>query len=201
MIKRLLKKLHIALHGIFLFIFGKAPVRKIPVGDVIVSPAHGKVIEIRTVQNSDIIFQKKGVENRVIIPELIFPANIILIEMTPLDVHVQRAPISGTMLRMDHYRGGHKNAMGKSMLDLIEQNEKVIALFANKKEKVAVVQVAGLAARRIRNILEVGDEIEKGEIYGRIRFGSQVVVIVPLPRKIVVEVGDRVVDGETLIAR
>ena len=121
--------------------------------------------------------------------------------MTPLDVHVQRMPIAGTVFRLDHYHGYHKNAMGKEMLELVEENEKVVALFGNVKETVAVIQVAGLAARRIRNAVEVGDELEKGQIYGRIRFGSQVVVIVPYVRKVLVEVGDRVVDGETVIAR
>jgi len=198
--KKALNKVYIGLHGIVMFVIGKAPKRIIPTGNGIVSPAHGKVIEIRTVQNSDIIFEKKGIQNHVVIPELIFPAQIIIIEMTPLDVHIQRAPITGTILHMDHYRGGHKNAMGKSMLEIVEENEKVIALFSNKKEKVAVIQVAGLAARRIRNILEVGDEIQKGDIYGQIRFGSQVVVIVPYVRKISVKVGDKVVDGETILA-
>ena len=200
MFKKIFNKIYIALHGIVMFILGKAPKRIIPTGNNIISPAHGKIIEIRSVQNSDIIFEKKGIQNHVVIPELIFPARIIIIEMTPLDVHVQRAPITGSILRMDHYHGGHKNAMGKSMLEIVEENEKVIALFSNKKEKVAVIQVAGLAARRIRNILEVGDEIDRGDIYGRIKFGSLVVIIIPYTRKISVMVGEKVVDGETILA-
>lgn len=189
------------MHGLFLFIIGRAPSRKIPGGDVIVSPAHGKIIEIRQVQSSHIIFQKKGIENHVIIPEIIFPATLIAIEMTPLDVHVQRAPIAGIVMRLDHYHGKHKNAMGSEMIDIVEENEKVIALFVNEREKVVSIQVAGLAARRIRNIAEVGDEFEKGDIYGRIKFGSQVVVILPMHRKVCVLVGDRVVDGETVLAK
>lgn len=174
--------------------------RKTPVHDVIVSPASGKVIEIRSINSGDILFKKKGVNNHVMISELTLPATIVMIEMTPLDVHVQRAPITGMITRMDRYSGKHRNALGSRKYVLAEENEKVVALFENKNEKVAVIQVAGLAARRIRNVLEVGDEVAKGEIYGKIKFGSQVVVIVPHERKIQVKVGDRMTDGETVIA-
>jgi phosphatidylserine decarboxylase len=199
--KKACTKIVVGIHGFFLFLIGQAPVRKIPSENVVVSPAHGKVIEVRRVENSEIIFEKKGVQNHVIIPEILFPATLIVIEMTPLDVHVQRAPIAGTVMRLDHYRGKHKNAMGHDMENIVEENEKVIALFANENEKVVSIQVAGRAARRIRNVVEVGSEIEKGDIYGRILFGSQVVVIVPIMRTVSVNVGDRVVDGETVLAR
>lgn len=196
-----LKAILIELHSIFLFLIGKAPKRHIPHGSSVVSPAHGRVIEIHTVQNSNIIFKKKGIMNNVLIPELIFPATMVIIEMTPLDVHVQRAPITGTILRIDHYHGHHKNAMGKEMLSLVEENEKMVTLFDAHHEKIAVIQVAGVMARRIRNIAEVGDRFKKGAIYGRIKFGSQVVVLIPRPRKVLVSVGDRVIDGETILAK
>ena len=137
----------------------------------------------------------------MIIPEILFPATLIAIEMTPLDVHVQRAPIAGIVMRLDHYHGKHKNAMGSDMINIVEENEKVVALFVNEREKVVAIQVAGLVARRIRNVAEVGDEFAKGDIYGRIRFGSQVVVILPAARTVNVSVGDRVVDGETVLAK
>ena len=199
--KKILTKIVVGIHGLFLFLIGQAPARKIPPQNVIVSPAHGKIIEIRRVESANIIFEKKGVSNHVIIPEIIFPATLIAIEMTPLDVHVQRAPITGTVMRLDHYRGKHKNAMGSEMTEIVEENEKVIALFANEHEKVVSIQVAGRAARRIRNVVECGSEIQKGDIYGRILFGSQVVVIVPIARTVVANVGDRVVDGETVLAK
>jgi phosphatidylserine decarboxylase len=195
------KKIIVGLHAGILFLVGKAPTRKIPAGDHVISPAHGKVIEIKDVENATIVFHKKGVVNHVLIPELTFPARMVVIEMTPLDVHVQRAPIDGTILRIDHYHGRHHNAMGHEMLDLVTENEKVVAVFENKKETICVIQVAGIAARRIRNIAEVGDEFAKGDIYGRILFGSQVVILIPRPREILVSVGDRVVDGETILAK
>ena len=88
-----------------------------------------------------------------------------------------------------------------SSLDIVEENEKMVALFQNEREIVGVVQVAGTLARRIRNLLEVGDQSAKGGIYGRIKFGSQVVVIVPGGRTVSVKVGDRVIDGETILAK
>jgi len=198
--KKMIKKIAGAPKRAYHLVHHHVRKRKVPDHDAIISPASGRVIEIRSVNSGDILFKKKGVNNRVMIPELSFPATIVMIEMTPFDVHVQRAPISGMIMRMDRYSGKHRNALGSRKYVLAEENEKVVALFENKTEKVAVIQVAGIAARRIRNVLEVGDEVSKGEIYGKIKFGSQVVVIVPHNRKVLVKVDDRMTDGETVIA-
>ena len=183
----------------FIVFFNRAPQRTIP-GNGIVSPASGKVIEIRDAENADIIFQKEGVANHVDVPEVSGPVKIILIQMSPKDVHVQRAPITGQIIRMDHYDGKHHNALGKDELVLVEENEKTVTVFKNDSDTIGVVQVAGIAARRIRNKLGVGDTPQKGDIYGKILLGSQVVVIIPASHDIAVKVGDRTVDGETIIA-
>ena len=184
---------------IFVMFFNRAPQRNIP-EQGIVSPASGKVIEVRTSENTDIIFQKYGVDNHVTVPEIIGPVTVVLIEMTPVDVHVQRAPIDGSIIRMDHYDGSHVNALGKDKLVLVEENEKTVTVFQNKADTIGVVQVAGMAARRIRNDAKVGDVLNKGDIYGRILLGSQVVVIIPQSHKVTVNVGEKVIDGETVIA-
>lgn len=183
----------------FILFFNRAPERVTP-DEGIVSPASGKVIEVRESVDTDIIFQKEGVDNHVSIPEIIGPVKVILIQMSPKDVHVQRAPISGEIIRMDHYDGSHKNALGKNKLALIEENEKVVSVFKNDNDIVGVVQVAGRAARRIRNRTQVGSVLNKGDVYGRIILGSQVVVILPAKHEITVRVGDRIVDGETVLA-
>ncbi len=183
----------------FIIFFNRAPQRTIPEGGI-VSPASGKVIEVRESENADIVFQKEGVTNHVTVPEIVGPVKVILIQMSPKDVHVQRAPIDGSIIRMDHYDGAHANALGKGKLSLVEENEKVVTVFNNETDTIGVVQVAGRAARRIRNKLGVGDSVVTGAIYGRILLGSQVVVIIPQRHEVLVDVGERVVDGETIIA-
>jgi phosphatidylserine decarboxylase len=179
--------------------FNRAPQRIVPESGII-SPASGKVIEVRESENTSIIFQKEGVDNHVNVPEISGPVKVILIQMSPKDVHVQRAPITGSIIRMDHYDGKHRNALGKDELILVEENEKTVTVFKNETDTVGVVQVAGIAARRIRNKSAVGDQLKKGDIYGKILLGSQVVVILPAEHNIAVKVGDRVVDGEIIIA-
>lgn len=179
--------------------FNRTPKRIIPERGII-SPSSGKIIEVRESENTSILFQKEGVDNHVSVPEISGLVKVILIQMSPKDVHVQRAPISGEIIRMDHYDGLHKNALGKEKLDLVEENEKVVTVFKNERDVVGVVQVAGRAARRIRNTLKVGSSAKKGDIYGRIILGSQTVVIIPANHEVLVEVGERVIDGETVIA-
>lgn len=191
----------VALAALVLFImfFNRTPNRITPVTGII-SPASGRVIAVEQFPNEQVVFDKKGVANHVSIPEITGPVQTVVIEMNLSDVHVQRVPIAGSIIRMDHYDGGHHNALGPDELVLAAENEKVVTVFKNETDTVGVVQVAGMAARRIRNRAVVGDHLEKGSIYGRILFGSQVVVLLPADKKVMVHVGDSMVDGETVIS-
>lgn len=181
--------------------FNRAPQRNIPAGDSIVSPASGKIIGIVPVQTPVITFQKKGIENVVTIPQLSQPMQMILIEMNPLDVHVQRMPIDGQVTFLEHYDGQHKNALGKNKFDIVKSNEKTVTVITNSRESVGIIQVAGMSARRIREYIQKGDVLEKGAIYGRILLGSQVVVLIPQNRVVQAQMGDKVIDGETILAK
>jgi phosphatidylserine decarboxylase len=188
----------IVLLGSFVLFFNRAPERTIPeIG--ITSPASGKVIAIIPTNTPTITFEKQGIINTVEIPELTGSMNMILIEMNPMDVHVQRAPISGKIIDMEHYNGKHINAIGKDKLTILNSNEKTVTVFKNETDTVGVIQVAGKAARRIRNFVKTGDNLSKGQVYGRIILGSQVVVIVPSENEVQVKIGDRVVDGQTIL--
>lgn len=194
----------VLLVGIFIAFtvyFNRSPERTIPIDNSIISPASGKIIGIIPVESPNITFTKKGLMNTVQTPELSGKMNMVLIEMNPLDVHVQRAPIDGTITRMDHYPGKHINALGDQKLEIMNTNEKTVTIFSNDQESIGVIQVAGKAARRIRNYIDVNDFLNKGEIYGRILLGSQVVVLVPENRTVSVTVGQKVIDGETILAK
>lgn len=177
------------------------PERVITIGDHIVSPANGKIIEIQKVDLPDIVFKKHNVVNHVSIPEITESMHVVIIEMNLTNVHVQRAPITGVIMRVERFDGKHKNALGKDELVIAEENEKVITIFGNDDERAGVVQVAGMVARRIRTMFEVGDPINQGDIYGKILFGSQVVVMIPEKRILQVQVGQTVIDGETILAK
>ncbi len=183
----------------FVLFFSRAPSRITPKNGII-SPTSGRVIGIEQEQTPNLFFTKKGTQNTASIPEITGPVSLVIVELTPLDVHVQRAPISGSIIRMDHYDGNHASALGAQKLTLSSTNEKVVTLFRNTTDTIGVVQVAGMAARRIVNHVHVGDTVSKGFLYGRILLGSQVVVIIPSSHIVDVHVGDRVVDGETLLA-
>lgn len=180
--------------------FNRTPMRTIP-AEGIVSPASGLVIATDSWPSADILFEKKGVPNHVTIPELSGPVKTIIIEMNLGDVHVQRAPLDGTITRMTHYDGNHKNALGSEKQQLAIENEKVVTVFKGATKTIGVVQVAGMAARRIDNWSIAGDLVQKGQAYGRIILGSQVVVILPATSDISVQPGTRVIDGETIIAK
>lgn len=185
----------------FIFYFNRAPKRQIPEGNNVVSPANGKIIEIKNINNSEIDFLKDDTENILEINDIKPPYQIVLIQLDFNDVHVQRAPIQGKIISQEYFSGRHKNALRPKNIEQLEnQNEKNVVIFENKDISVGVVQVAGLIARRIRSFVKIGDEIKKGEIYGKIILGSQVVVILPQQTTLLASVGDLLIDGESIIA-
>lgn len=189
----------VIIYGGFNVYFNRAPERITPESGI-VSPASGKIIGIISATTPNITFTKKGIENTVSIPELSGAMHMVLIEMNPMDVHVQRAPISGSIIEMEHYDGRHINAIGKEKMNIVNTNEKTVTVFKNETDTVGVIQVAGKAARRIRNYVGINESVSVGQIYGRILLGSQVVMLIPEKYSLLVQEGQRVTDGQTLIA-
>ncbi len=193
--------------GIVIFIgkpvFDRAPDRVIPVAKI-VSPAMGKIIDIQTTTDSHISFFKDGLRNNLELNNITLPAHIILIEMNLQDVHVQRSPVAGTVISQIHYEGDFKNALVDThKFDLVNFNEKTATIIESdspKKERLAVIQVAGIVARRIISLTSPYSHLNQGSILGRITFGSQTVLVIPAHYSLNVKIGDKVVDGETIIA-
>ena len=186
----------------FILYFNRIPKRIIPEGNVIVSPANGKVVDIKSSNNNEIEFFKNDIKNTLTISNVNPPFTIITIEMNLKNVHVQRAPVEGKITYEKHFDGMHKNALSSSNTNhLIDTNEKNLVVFENQNISVGVVQVAGILARRIRSFVNLGDTVKKGDIYGKIILGSQVVVILPKEAKITTSVGETLIDGESLIAK
>lgn len=163
--------------------FFRDPERTAPGDDrLVVSPADGKVIDVRSVRE----------------PELLgAPATRISIFMSPLNVHVNRIPVDGTVLQVQHSSGQFHAAFLDKASELNEQNAVVVE--DRRGERLLFVQIAGQLARRIVCKIGVGDRVRRGDRYGMIMFGSRLDLYVPEVLKLYVAVGDRVTAGETII--
>ena len=161
----------------FCLYFFRDPERTIPEGPVAVSPADGKVMLVRTLGDG---------------------RRRISIFLNIFDVHVNRAPVTGTVVertyRKGKYRMAHKEAAS-------EENEQNSLTIESGNTRVVVSQIAGLIARRIVCTKDVGDSVQKGERFGLIKFGSRTDLDLGPEWEIVVQPGDRVRGGSSILAR
>jgi phosphatidylserine decarboxylase len=126
------------------------------------------------------------------------PRQRISIFLSVFDVHINRAPISGRISRSVYVPGAFLNA---ALDKASEENERrAIVITPSVGEPVAVVQIAGLIARRIVTFKSEGEQVGTGERFGLIRFGSRVDVYLPPGRTGLVSVGQRAIGGETVLA-
>ncbi|BBB00978.1 putative phosphatidylserine decarboxylase [Actinacidiphila reveromycinica] len=121
----------------------------------------------------------------------------VAIFMSPLNVHVNRAPLSGTVTSVEHVPGGFVPAFNKES----ENNERVVWHFDTEIGDVEVIQIAGAVARRIVPYVPRGCKVEQGERIGLIRFGSRVDVYLPEGVGSAVEVGETMTAGVTRLDR
>ena len=122
----------------------------------------------------------------------------ISIFMNVFDVHVNRSPVAGKVVATAYHKGAFLNA---SLDKASEQNERqnmVVEMASG--QKIGVVQIAGLVARRILLEAAVGDHLNVGQQYGIIRFGSRVDVWVPAATPVNVLVGQTAIAGESILA-
>ncbi|MCJ0902299.1 phosphatidylserine decarboxylase [Rhodococcus sp. SRB_17] len=127
------------------------------------------------------------------------PRPRVSIFLSVLDVHVQRAPVGGTVKTVVHQPGKFLSA---DLADASEVNERNSMLIETASgHDIAVVQIAGLLARRIVCYAGVGDVLPIGDTYGLIRFGSRVDTYFPAGTTLLVEPGQRTIGAETVIAQ
>lgn len=162
--------------------FFRDPERVAPGDDrLIVSPADGKVIDVRPVRD----------------PELLgAPATRISIFMSPLNVHVNRSPVAGRIEAVQHTAGRFHAAFADKASD---DNERNAVVLSGGGRRFLVVQIAGALARRIVCRRARGDALARGERYGLIMFGSRVDLYVPPDVTVRVTLGQRVRAGLTVV--
>ncbi|MGV8168717.1 MAG: phosphatidylserine decarboxylase [Candidatus Nanoarchaeia archaeon] len=189
-------------------VFLRNPKRKIPGGNNIISPADGKIVQIIHIQNNlkkETVIKKGALGKiKLLSKDIDAECYAICIMMHIHNIHIQRAPIAGTITRIKHTPGSFRNAVRKPHLLGWINNEKNEIKIHSKKYNldVKVIQIAGAVAKRIAAYVKKGEEVKKGEDLGHIALGSQVVLIVPKHRikKLLVSEGTLVKDGETILA-
>jgi phosphatidylserine decarboxylase len=122
----------------------------------------------------------------------------ISVFLSILDVHVQRVPLAGTVMRIEHRPGKFRQAFRP---EASEENEAITTELATAFGPVVVRQIAGIMARRCVNYLAVGQAVETGQRFGLIRFGSRVDLFLPPTAEILVTIGSKVQGGTTPVAR
>lgn len=173
----------LAILACFVAYFFRNPAREIPAGDrLVVSPADGKIVRIGRLPEAD---------------EEMPGGHSISIFLNIFDVHINRAPIRGALERLEYRRGRFKAAYNDEASRVNEQN---ILTIRGSHQSVTVRQIAGLIARRVVCWKQPGNAMERGEIFGLIRFGSRVDVLLPKDVRVRVKVGDRVKGGSSVIA-
>jgi phosphatidylserine decarboxylase len=124
------------------------------------------------------------------------PAVRMSIFLSPLDVHVNRAPIGGLVKNVEYVAGRFRAAYRP---EASEQNERCTVSLEGETARVAVKQIAGVLARRIVCRARRGDTLRSGERFGLIRFGSRTDLVVPRGARVQIAVGDRVRGGESVM--
>jgi phosphatidylserine decarboxylase len=203
--------------------FWRNPSRVIPLGDHFLSPADGTVVYVqRAAPGAPILVCKQGVTasiNDIVREELSQPKILIGIFMSPFSVHYNRTPISGVLthtrqypaVRRNHHMGSMhwRTVCGRLPMFAhsphIVENNRAVTRFEGRLRGAPtacyVVQIGGGSVHGIDVYPAIGQQVEQGEIFGMIRIGSQVDLIVPdLPGlEIRVQPGDRVLAGQTIL--
>jgi len=169
---------------IFILSFFRIPARTyIDDEEVVVAPCDGTVVVIEEVE-PDEYFQDKRLQ--------------LSIFMSPLNVHVNRNPVSGEVLYSQYHKGKYLVAWHpKSSTD----NERHSVVYRHKGKELLVKQIAGALAKRIVNYLKQGDVVTQGAEMGFIKFGSRVDLLLPLDAKVQVNINQKVKGGVTVLAR
>ncbi len=171
-----------AILAAFMAFFFRDPKREAPTEtDVVVAPADGLVTRVQPIQEGN---------DR--------SATLVSIFLSPLDVHINRAPISGKITNVSYTQGKFLMATDERASLVNEQNALTI-----QGEKITVVckQIAGILARRIVCWKQAGERVALGERFGMIKFSSRTDILLPESVDVLVTKGQRVQGGTTIIGR
>lgn len=166
--------------------FFRNPKRKIERDDaVILSPADGTVQEVAELERDEDAFVQG-------------PCRKVTIFMSVFNVHVNRSPIRGTIKLQKYFCGRFRPAYKD---EVGFENEHHLLGLENDRLRITVKQIAGILARRIVSWVTLDDRLQQGDLYGMIRFGSCLEVVMPAEVEVEVKAGQKVTGGRTVIGR
>lgn len=164
--------------------FFRDPQRTTPQGDnLIIAPADGKVVVIEEVTEPEYF---KGSRRQV------------SIFMSPVNVHVNRVPVSGEVVYSEYHPGKYLVAWHPKSST---ENERTTVVIKNERGEILFRQIAGALAKRIVNYAKPGAKYQMGQEYGFIKFGSRIDLFLPLDAEITVNLNQKTTGGETIIAK
>ena len=169
--------------------FFRDPERRVPADeDALVSPADGKVVQVDEVEEPEFLGGR---------------AHRVAIFMSPLNVHVNRAPCDGEVEAVVHRPGRYLAAYRTDASDCNERTSVLLRDAVGGRTRVLVRQIAGVLARRIVCDAQKGERLARGQRFGMVKFGSRAEVYVPVAAGFAcaVRVGQRVRAGETILGR
>ena len=168
---------------LFMISFFRIPKRTHTIEEnAIVAPADGKVVVIEEVQ-ADEYFTDRRIQ--------------VSIFMSPLNVHVNRNPVTGEVVYSQYHKGKYLVAWHPKSST---ENERHSVVYRKDGKEILVKQIAGAVAKRICNYLQPGQQVKQTDEMGFIKFGSRVDLLLPLDAKINVKIGDKPQGGVTVIA-
>jgi len=183
LMKNILQILVLSQFLIILYFFRNPKRNIIPDSEKVISPADGKIVAINNVYENEFLNSER-------IKVSIF--------LSPLDIHVNRYPVSGDIIYNKHHHGDYLVAWHPKSS---EKNERTSVVIKNKKfGEILYRQIAGAFARRIVNYAKENSYVKQGDDSGFIKFGSRVDLFLPIDTEVKVKVGDRVVGGISIIA-
>jgi len=170
-------------------LFFRDPARVVPQQeDVWVAPADGVICAIGKASLPEKIARGESVEYMR-----------VSVFMNVFNCHINRAAFAGKVEHIDYVAGAFFNASWDKAS--LENERQYLTLRSSDGERFVITQIAGLVARRIVCWVKIGDELALGERFGMIRFGSRVDVYLPPHSRVIAEIGQTMIGGETIIAR
>lgn len=174
--------------GLFMFVlfFFRNPNRELHIDDpsLLIAPADGKIVVVEPTEEND-FFGEKRLQ--------------VSIFMSVFDVHANWYPIAGKILKSEHQPGNHYVAYAPKAST--ENERSAVIIETESKKQILVRQIAGALARRIVTYAKEGEECQRNQQIGFIKFGSRVDLYLPLDTHIFVEIGDTTVGNQTVIGR
>jgi len=171
--------------SLLIIFFFRDPERNVPADDqLIIAPADGKIVQLKKV-NEPVYLNSKAIQ--------------ISIFLSPLNVHVNRVPATGTIEYVKYHPGKYLMAWNEHASEMNERAD--FGLLHPSQTKIFFRQITGFLARRIVYHLEEGDTVSAGGRFGIMKFGSRMDVVVPEHVLVEVKEGDRTVAGESILGR